>query len=95
MGEFAGYALGECLDAEEDRDAYRDGRMSSQDAYDLGIIDHEGFMPIRPMSLRRQQAIAAKTCRACGAGGLKWGDHGGKWRLFCGSQLHTCTQYRA
>ncbi len=32
-----------------------------------------------------------KTCRHCGALGLKWGQNQGKWRLFNGKGvLHSC-----
>lgn len=33
---------------------------------------------------------AFKTCRYCGAGGLEWGSHEGKWRLFKAGVLHAC-----
>ncbi len=42
MSEFAGYALDEVIEAENDRLAYRDGVMSDEEAFDLGIIDHFG-----------------------------------------------------
>ncbi len=33
---------------------------------------------------------AFKTCRCCGMGGLEWGIHEGKWRLFKVGVLHSC-----
>ncbi len=33
---------------------------------------------------------AFKTCRCCGMGGLEWGTHEGKWRLFRLGVLHDC-----
>jgi hypothetical protein len=48
-GEFAGYALDETLDAEDDRFAYRSGSMSDAEAYELGVIDELGFYNHLPM----------------------------------------------
>lgn len=29
-------------------------------------------------------------CKYCGAWGLRWGNHTGKWKLYSGDQLHVC-----
>jgi hypothetical protein len=31
-----------------------------------------------------------KTCRCCGAGGLHWGNVGGKWLLHDSNGVHKC-----
>lgn len=35
-------------------------------------------------------APAFKICRCCNEGGLEWGRHEGKWRLFKNGKLHVC-----
>lgn len=89
-GEFAGYALDEAIDAENDRWLYRQGVMRDSDAYDLGIIDHMGRYQHVPMSPR----VTAKTCIHCGATGLSWMRTEKGWRLGSCGAVHTCSQYR-
>lgn len=89
MGEFAGYALDEAIDAENDRWLYRQGVMSDHDAYELGIVDHYGSYRHVPMFPRS----TTKTCRHCGAAGLSWVAYGGGWRLGRGGLVHSCQQY--
>lgn len=89
MGEFAGYALDEAMDAENDRWLYRQGEMSEAEAYERGIVDHYGRYSHVPM-LPRQ---TAKSCRHCGMGGLSWRQATGGWRLHCGAVMHVCNSY--
>jgi len=88
-GEFAGYALDEAIDAENDRWLYRQGVMSDSQAYDLGIVDHMGryqHVPLSPRSTR-------KTCIHCATSGLSWMLTDKGWRLGIGGVVHTCPQY--
>ena len=89
MGEFAGYALDEAMDAENDRWLYRLGVMSESDAYELGIVDHHGRYKHVPMFPRP----TSKTCRHCGLSGLSWMQTDGGWRLGAGGATHACSQY--
>jgi hypothetical protein len=89
MGEFAGYALDDAIDAENDRWLYRQGVMSDADAFDLGIIDHRGGYRHVPM----YPAASSKTCRHCGVSGLVWRQTDGGWRLHAGAELHACDGY--
>lgn len=93
MGEFADMALSETMDAEDLRLVYRMGGISDGDAYEYGLIDHLGYATAPPMFGKSPMSIT-KTCRACGKPGLKWGtaDHG--WRLFDGTSVHTCANYK-
>lgn len=90
MGEFAGYALDEAVDAENDRWLYRQGSMSEQRAYDLGIVDHMGRYEHVPMFKR----ATLKTCKHCGATGLVWGNTEHGWRLHHGGEVHICAEYK-
>lgn len=83
-GEFAGYAVDEAVDAENDRWLYRQGVMSDHVAYELGIIDHHGFYNHRSQS---------KTCRYCGKSGLSWKNTPDGWRLASGATVHVCVEY--
>lgn len=90
MGEFAGYALNEAIDAENDRWLYRQGVMSDAQAFDLGVIDHMGRYKHVPMYAGVRAAPAPKTCRHCGATGLQWKKTETGWRLHAGEVLHVC-----
>lgn len=89
MGEFAGYALDEAMDAENDRWLYRQGVMSEAVAYDLGIVDHLGRYEHVPMFPRS----TSKTCKHCGASGLRWKNTEHGWRLHLGEAVHSCEQH--
>ena len=52
--------------------------------YDGQYYDGQDYSP--PRDVRP----APKTCRCCGTGGLVWGQHNSKWRLFAGTALHQC-----
>jgi hypothetical protein len=94
-GEFAGYALDEAIDAENDRWLYRQGVMSDAQAFELGIIDHMGrynHVSMFPVGARAKASV--KTCRHCVAGGLSWISTGKGWRLALDGALHICAQYK-
>lgn len=78
MGEFAGYALDETVDAENDRWLYCRGWMRDEVAFDLGIIDHMGRYEHVPMFSTRRKL----RCRHCGSTDVRWRQQGGKWVLF-------------
>lgn len=86
-GEFAGYALDEAIDAENDRWLYRQGVMSDAQAFELGIVDHLGRYQHVPMFPR------SKTCKHCGAFGLHWMQTDRGWRLGKAGAVHTCAAY--
>lgn len=90
-GEFAGYAIDEAIDAENDRWLYRQGAMSEAQAYELGIVDHMGRYDHVPMFGNVRSA--GKTCRHCGASGLSWISTDRGWRLGTNGALHICAQY--
>ena len=94
MGEFAGYALDETMDAEDDRFLYRQGLMSDSDAYDLGIIDELGYYNHPPMFFSQHRAPLSKTCRYCGESGLQWKSTEKGWRLSHGNNVHVCDKYK-
>lgn len=87
-GEFAGYAIDESIDAENDRWLYRQGVMSESTAHDLGIVDHMGRYQHAPTF-----RSSSKTCRHCGKGGLSWARMEKGWRLCSGGIAHVCDQY--
>ena len=89
MGEFAGYALDEAIDAENDRWLYRQGCMSEQEAFDLGIVDHLGRYEHVPMFPRHGTTL---RCKKCGSTDVRWRQQGGKWVLFSlqPGVVHTC-----
>lgn len=39
----------------------------------------------------RLDTVKTKSCRYCGKKNLTWGQVNGKWRLFDGATLHSCT----
>jgi hypothetical protein len=83
MGDFADDALGCVFD---DMDAWSDyarGDIDDHAAYNRGLIDELGFSI--PHGIQR-----TKTCRCCNKGGMSWGQHLGKWRLFENGSLHRC-----
>lgn len=88
-GEFAGYALDEAMDAENDRWLYRQGVMRDSEAYERGIIDHMGRYQHVPMFPRG----TTKTCIHCATSGLSWMRTEKGWRLGSGGAVHTCPQY--
>jgi hypothetical protein len=89
MSEFASYAVGEAMDAENDRWLYRQGIMSDADAFDLGVIDHCGQYCHVPMF-----SALYKTCKHCGSHGLTWMQTKTGWRLGRGGAVHVCEQYK-
>lgn len=90
MGEFAGYALDEAMDAENDRWLYRQGMMSDFHAHDLGVIDDRGAYAHVPMFPSSQ----GKTCKHCGLRGLAWREADDGWRLHKGEEMHVCAEYK-
>lgn len=84
MGEFADYAVEECLTMEDFRLDYRLGFISHGEAYEKGVIDERGY------EHHPYPTPTTKTCKCCGQSGLTWGNHGGKWRLFDGGSVHRC-----
>lgn len=87
MGDFADMALSETMDMEDERFLYRMGGMSDLKAYDAGIIDERGGY------IAARIYTPFKTCRHCGASGLKWKSTDGGWRLHAGADLHNCAAY--
>lgn len=88
-GEFAGYAIDESIDAENDRWLYRQGLMSEQEAFDIGIVDHMGryqHVPMFPIGTR-------KTCIHCATSGLSWIRTSKGWRLGVNGVVHACPEY--
>src|SRR3990172_3364969 len=95
MSEFAGYALDETMDAEDDRFLYRTGGMSDAMAYDLGIIDELGRYDHPPMFASHSKQ-SRQSCKHCGASELKLGQvPSGGWRLYAGEDVHVCDKYKA
>ena len=91
MGDFADMALSETMDIEDMRFDYRMGGMSDRVAFELGVIDHEGFYDYRPMFRASPRALA---CKHCGLQGLLWRKlDSGQWRLHMGTEAHTCAAY--
>jgi hypothetical protein len=43
MGEFADDFLDDVIDYEDYRWQYRHGQISDEDAYDMGLIDEDGY----------------------------------------------------
>jgi hypothetical protein len=84
MGEMADEALDGAMHMEGLRLDYLSGRMDDNEAYDYGIIDESGAI------ISQNHVTKSKTCRCCGTGGLIWGQHEGKWRLFDNGKLHQC-----
>lgn len=82
MGEMADYVLEGLSDIEYDAH----GRP--YDGFDNVMYEEETDSYIGSGHPRPQ------VCRYCGAAGLYWGEHETGWRLFRGSQLHSCPQYR-
>jgi len=80
MGEMADDFLDSVMDFEATRMDWRMGRLSTEDAYDKGVIDENGYEPYP----------RAKTCRCCGQTGLEWSSVDGKFRLFDGDSIHVC-----
>ncbi len=81
MGEMADYFLEEVMDMEYLRLDYRCGRLTDEDAYDLGIIDEHGGMYIA----NRPTLHGPSECPKCGAQTvLKAGKHG---------QFRGCSQF--
>ena len=60
---------------------YTHGDMDDAAAYDLGIVDENGNIP---------RSISYKVCKHCGQGGLLWGRHNDRWRLFDNGAIHMC-----
>ena len=86
MGEMADDFLDDVMEMEDRRLDYHGGKISQEEAYDLGIVDEMGFeySPFQHIS------ADGKICRCCGKPGLHWDTHQGKWRLFDKSGLHHC-----
>ena len=83
MGDGADMARSNAADYEELRLDYRLGAISDLDAFEMGLIDNEGYEP-------HSRRTSVTTCRCCGKSNLSWKQVAGKWRLFDGQQLHDC-----
>ena len=79
-------ALDQVFEEEEARADFRSGRMSGCEAYERGIVDELGG----EIGTEYHPPLKTKTCRYCGAAGLRWGHHNGGWRLFDRGELHEC-----
>ena len=93
MGEFAGYAVDECLQEEDFRLDYRLGFMTEGQAFDRGVIDSWGGLPNR----RNPFGSLAPTtygCKYCKKRGLKWTKTDSGWRLAeMNGSIHSCMSY--
>ncbi len=81
MGDMADFTLEHVEHEENLRFEYRQGRLSTNEAYENGIIDETGC-DITSQTL--------KTCRCCNKSGLSWGNYNNKWVLFDGNAIHQC-----
>lgn len=90
MGDMADYFLEQVWDEEDARLDYRMGHMSTEEAFERGIIDEFGAEYHHGRNFTASGG--SKTCRCCGTRGLVWGQHKGKWRLFEGQKIHKCLQ---
>lgn len=93
MGEMADYTNETGFDAAcYEQDVLDSGDMDL--AFEMGLVDSFGGIDMRTppglIGFMRETRAASKTCRCCGTNGLKWGNVGGKWRLFDGDELHHC-----
>jgi hypothetical protein len=69
----------------------------ADDAIDQGLADFEADFDERDDYLCDNYLSGGysprrKMCRHCGMANLTWGKYNGKWRLFNGSELHSCLQ---
>lgn len=83
MGEMADYFLEQVEADEWARQDYYDGRISTDEAHDRGLIDEFGCV----ITAGRKASV---TCRCCETSGLHWEKKKGKWRLFDANGLHNC-----
>jgi hypothetical protein len=82
MGDMADY-VNELMEQEYiDRDAWRRGELSWEEAYDKGVVDENGA--------EYGTGLKFITCRCCGTNNLLWNQVNGKWRLFDGNSIHKC-----
>jgi len=82
MGDMADY-INELIEQEYiDRDAWRRGELSWEEAYDKGVVDEHGA--------EYGNGLKFITCRCCGKNNLLWNQVSGKWRLFDGNSIHKC-----
>lgn len=87
MGEMADFFLEDVMEFENRVLDYRAGKINNEEAYDLGIIDETGS----ELYSGRQRS---QTCRYCKTKGLYWNQlNNGVWRLFQGSEVHSCPNY--
>ena len=77
----ADFALEQCETNEIIRDDYRQGELSTQEAYDNGLIDELGH---------EIDSVTFVICRCCHKSRLTWGNYNGKWTLFDGDEIHDC-----
>lgn len=86
-GDMADFALDQVMDEEDLRLDFRLGLLSSQEAYDNGIIDELGF--------EGGKGSPFKVCKHCGQTDLVWGKSNGKWRLchYSSGNVHTCKEH--
>jgi hypothetical protein len=90
MGDMADFALDQVWDMEDARFGYLTGDISSEEAYDLGIIDERGYSTGQSLFIK-----SSKQCRHCGAKNLQWTEYHGKWRLANSSgEIHTCKEHK-
>lgn len=83
MGDMADYVNEQIEQEYNDRDAWRRGELSWEEAYDRGVVDETGA--------EYCSGIKVVTCRCCGVGGLYWKQVKGKWRLFSEGYIHKCS----
>jgi hypothetical protein len=76
MGEMADMAISDSLDDWELYSDWARGKVSTETAFDAGIIDELGYE-----IWSTQMPERAKTCKHCGKPGLYWKKVGSMWRL--------------
>ncbi len=90
MGEYADIAIEEMEMYEGLIGDFRNGNMSQNEAYELGIIDELGF---ELDSIPVIRVVYRRTCKYCGKKGLKWKKYNKTWRLFDENVTHRCKEY--
>lgn len=87
MGDMADMALDHVMDMEEKRLDWMTGHMSDLEAMECGVLDEQGYY-------HGPSSGTSKQCKFCGKDGLRWGQTESGWRLFDGTAIHTCKEYK-
>ncbi len=82
MGDMADYYLDLGFNDDQLIEEYHAGRISQPEAYEMGLIDEQGY--------EYQYQRSTKTCRCCGSVNLHWEMVDGKWLLHDNEGVHNC-----